>query len=161
MKRELEKFGFFAPPAPPKRVTPAVDSPLLLSDFVKAEHDDNDMPADPVGAFVQKAALEEQKKSATTSTGDFDLLKALSEADVRDREPTITVLRKDAAVPDWSWSSPVSSDSPLEKRATPARAKLNILLDRIFGNHQDFRTEAAEIVDQALSDERAAILAEA
>ena len=82
-------------------------------------------------------------------------------ADVRDREPTITVLRKDAAVPDWSWSSPVSSDSPLEKRATPARAKLNILLDRIFGNHQDFRTEAAEIVDQALSDERAAILAEA
>ena len=145
--------------------------PLELVDLVKVE-DEGLIPAtddlsardyerpDPVHTFVAKAAFKQQTEGVTTtSTGDFDFLKALNEADVRDQKPPVVTLRKDSTVPDWSWSTPVSAT--LGKRATPARARLNVLLDRIFGDHGDFRTEADEIVNSALNAERAAIEAEA
>ena len=135
------------------------DSPADSSAGLDPHSDDLSHPTpqvlDPVGAFFQKGAALEQE---TTGAVDFNICKAiLSAADYRDKEPSNIVLRKDA-VPDWSWSAPISDG--LEKRATPARVRLNILLDRIFDGHEDFREEAAEIVAEALADERIAILSE-
>jgi len=114
---------------------------------------------DPVGILVLKATTEQQPKGEATAVEPFDIRKAiLADADVRDQKPSIVTLRKDSSVPNWSWSAPISDG--LEKRATPARARLNILLDRIFGDHSDVRTEADEIVAQALADERIAIFSE-
>ena len=153
---EREKFGWTAPPQPAKKTIGEV--PFVLKDLVKVDDDnDSNQVADPVRELVEKW---QEPKGEATAVEPFDIRKAiLADADVRDKEPSNIVLRKDAAVPDWSWSSPVSADT-LSKRATPARVRLNILLDRIFGDHSDVRTEAAEIVAQALADERIAILSE-
>ncbi len=156
MQKVDNRFGFFAPQAPPKRAAPAIASPLLLSDFVKCETDDNDEPGDPVGQLTAKAQ-DDAACWKTTATASYAKLLGLlfAPADVR---LAVTPLSKASGpASDWSWSAGISDG--LEKRAHgTARARLNILLDRIFSEHEDFREEAAEIVDNALNDERAAIL---
>lgn len=149
----------------------SAEVPLEFVDLVKVDADSELTPAtddlsnhaaaiaDPVGNFVAKAA--KQTKGATTGAGDFDIRKAiLAEADVRDREPSITTLRKDVSVPDWSWSTPVSTNS-LEKRAHgTAKARFEGQLAEFFRGHDEELAEARALVDEALADERAAILSE-
>jgi hypothetical protein len=157
MKREPEKFGWTSPPAPSPKKIP--DVPWQLADLVKTETDSAE-PVDPVGAFVQEA--EQPTKGASTAT-DFDICKAiLADADFRDAAPVTTTLRKDVTIPDWSWSSPVSSDTPLEKRGTEsARARFRRQLQKFFAGHPEEYEEAASVVSDCLATELAEIQAEA
>ncbi len=151
---EREKFGWTAPPQPAKKTIGEV--PFVLKDLVKVDDDnDSNQVADPVRELVEKW---QEPKGEATAVEPFDIRKAiLADADVRDKEPSNIILHKNA-LPDWSWSAPIGDT--LGKRATPARARLNLLLDRIFSEHEDFRTEAADIVAEALADERIAIFSE-
>lgn len=115
---------------------------------------------DPIGSFiVQKTAAPELTESTKS---DFDILKVLaSPGDFRDEQPPITVLRKDATVPDWSWSSPISADAPFSKRATPTAERFCQQLKEFFKGHDEELAEAIDIVSEAIAEEKAAILAEA
>jgi len=79
------------------------------------------------------------------------------------RLAVVPLSKAGGTVSDWSWSSPVSTDAPLSKRATPgtARARLEIALDRFFAGHPEERSEADAIVASVLDDERAEILVDA
>src|SRR5260370_20062574 len=146
--------------------------PMELVDLVKTEGEaltpasgdlyakEHERP-NPVHAFVAQAALKQQTEGVTTTSADFDICKAiLADADVRDQKPPVVTLRKDSSVPDWSWSSPVSTDAPLEKRAhETAKERFREQLEKFFAGHNDEFWEARGVCDQALDDERAAILA--
>ena len=114
---------------------------------------------DPVGGLFQKGVELEQQ---TTGTVDFDICKAiLSEADVRDREPSSITLHKNG-LPDWSWSSPVSADTPLGKRGHgTARERFRRELEKFFAGHSEEYEEAASIAAEALSEELSTIESEA
>jgi len=115
---------------------------------------------DPVGTLVLKATTEQQTKSTTTGTTDFDFLKALNEADVRDKEPSNVTLHKNG-LPDWSWSTPIS-DTTLGKRANgTARERFRRELEKFFAGHSEEYEEAASIAAEALSEELSTIESEA
>lgn len=146
----------------------AVEIDLAFADLVKLDDADpglepyNDDPsnatppvADPVLHLVQKAQRDHaDKQGATTPAGDFDLLKRLSETDSRDHQQSNVSLSK-SGLPDWSWSSPVSADTSLSKRATQGtKARFERQLAEFFRGHDEELAEARRIVDEALAAER-------
>ena len=154
MQKVDNRFGFFAPQAPPARTMPKIESELLLGDIIKVDGEQTDQPADPVGAFVKAAEFQQQTKGTTIATGDFDVRKAiLAAADVRGP----LVLAKDAsgAVSDWGWDTPVSTAAPLSKRGSRAKERFRQQLEQMFPEHEE---EIAEICEVAA--EVSALLAE-
>jgi len=165
MQKVDNRFGFFAPGPPEKRVTPAVDSPLLLSDFVKCETDDNDEPADPVGQLTAKAQDDAACwKTTATATADYAQLASLLFAPADVRLAVAPLSKAGGPASDWSWSSPVSStDTPLSKRAKDgtAKARFDEQLQNFFAGHNEEYWEFVAVVDEIMDNERAAILTEA
>ncbi len=154
MQKVDNRFGFFAPKAPPARTMPKIESELLLGDIIKVDAEQTDQPADPVGAFVKAAEFQQQTKGTTIATGDFDVRKAiLAAADVRG--PLALTKDTSGAALDWSWSTPISTDAPLSKRASPAREHFRRQLEEFFPNHEE---EISEICEAAA--EVSALLAE-
>lgn len=145
MKRESERFGFFAPQAPEKRDAPAIDSPLLLGDFTKTDGEQADQPADPVGAFIAKAQDDaELAKNSSVSDGHLTGL-LFAPSDVR----APVTLRKDAspAASDWSWTTPVSTGLALEKRVNgTAKERFQRQLQEFLVGHPE---ELAEKIQEA------------
>jgi len=49
---------------------------------------------------------------------------------------------------DWGWDTPVSTDAPLAKRASPARARFRRQLEEFFPNHEEEISEICEVAAQ-------------
>ena len=147
-----EPFGFFAPPPPEKHVAPAIDSPLLLKDFVQVDPEQADSPQDPVAAFIAKAQADAQLAKSNSTVNDEQLTRLMcAPADVRGP----VTLSKAAAADDWGWDTSVSTDAPMSKRASPARERFRQQLEEFFPNHEE---EVAEIC--AAAAKVSALLAE-
>jgi len=103
----------------------------VLKDLVKVD-DDND--SNQVAIREGTGGKRARTKGEATAVEPFDIRKAiLADADVRDQKPTVTTLRKDSSVPDWSWSTPVYADALLSKRAHgSARERLREQLRAFF-----------------------------
>jgi hypothetical protein len=161
MKREPERFGFFAPPPPAPRSMPAIDSPLLLGDFIATDSEQTDKPADPVGQFTAKAQ-DDAACGKNAATADYAKLVGLlfRPADIRSSAAPLHKAVSVGSLPDWSWDAPASTDTPLEKRATgTAKERFEKQLQEFFRGHNDEYWEARGICDQLLDDERAAVMA--
>ena len=156
---ERERFGFFAPQAPaPKRET--LTTPLLLKELVEIDPEQADLPADPVGQLTAKAQ-DDAACGKTTATADYAKLVSLLFAPSDVRLAVAPLSKADGPASDWSWSNPASStDTPLSKRAKggTAEERFDQQLQKFFAGHNDEYWEAHGICDQAIEDERAAIL---
>src|SRR5258708_8193602 len=112
MKPEPERFGWAAPSAPTIPALPKVrmDLDFLVKSDASPEADE---PGDPVGALIAKAQADgELLKNTSTVTDERVRDLVFAPADVRGP----IALRKDASgAADWSWSSPVSTDTPMSK----------------------------------------------
>ena len=132
MKREPERFGWTAPAAPKIPALPKV--PMDLDFLVKSDTSpETDEPGDPVWSFI-KAQADELAKSASTVTDAQVTNLICAPADIRGP----VMLRKDASpAADWSWSTPISTDTPMSKRASPAKERFRRQLEEFFPNHDE------------------------
>ncbi len=152
MKREPERFGWTAPAAPKIPALPKV--PMDLDFLVKSDTSpETDEPGDPVWSFI-KAQADELAKSASTATDAQVMDLVFAPADVRG--PLALTKAAAGAPADWGWDTPVSTDAPLAKRASPARARFRRQLEEFFPNHEE---EVAELYQ--LAGELSRLLAEA
>ncbi len=157
MQKFDHRFGSLAPTAPrlPGEL-PKV--PMELDFLVKSETPvETDEPVDPVGTFIAKAQADAELTKNTSSVTDArvrDLI--FAPADVRGP----LVLAKDAsgAVSDWGWDTPVSTDAPMSKRASPAKERFRRQLEQMFPEHEEEIAEICEVaaLTSALLAEEAA-----
>ena|SRR5438309_1855691 len=161
MEKFDSRFGFFAPQAPAPRSMPKIESELLLGDIIKTDGEQADQPSDPVGQLTAKAQ-DDAACGKTTATADYAKLVSLLFAPSDVRLAVAPLSKAGGPASDWSWSSPASStDTTLSKRAKDGTAKerFDQQLQKFFAGHNDEYWEARGICDQAIEDERAAIVA--